>query len=949
MEKAAKEAIEALPLEERRNRVFSPDVMLTEERGWLVVEGNASAAEGSSLWLEENPLIIDAYVSHMTKRDPMHVKFIRDLLHDRLKSSRQGHRGQVAKDMAREKPLEGILHPQYELDTDELAESETPAAPPSTAETVAPTAPATTETTTPTTTKPPSEAAATPSPAPKLSRKDMQKKEEAETSQKVIRRIQHEFDSNGTFSHVKALLHRMNTKLDDNHKIAIAREVGAGEHTSGSEAWLAVEEKVLNDYARKKNKRLAGVNVAEPDVPTGADPQHLAEDEAQQRSADPYNTERRRQVDFARDQAEREDLNRAVERRRAGEQFKRDQQTSSPSGGEDERQRNFDPNEEYTRQERFRRRNEVRLSTDWSESDHPRQPKGSSHGGEFKKRRGSAYGITTVKLGRLKVTYSLRGNRRIKGGLKLHNYQQEDIHSCGFVAALTIARYFKPGTDAKKVLDAVRPSVNHGVDRFNLLASLKKLGIRAKFKRDLTVNDLRRYVARGIPVIVSVWPEDWFSDHWTVVQGFDRKRVFLTNHSSLPVKFFRKQWSDMDMRGQGDSGEGIVCFPPLPKKKRKGGKALSEGAGYGNSGEGGTATATAKPTQPSKPQSTYRPIQRDNTTTYEGVPLSHAKNISREEADSAIQRHDNMTLIQGSNLPNRNLPNETRPELNEHQRGALQKYSYLNDGPLNRKLRGNEDWHHDPKTGKEVPYGEEFYNRMHEHLQSAFAQAKPMKHPVRVVRGMNFGPDREKEHAEFISKMQHAAEHGKQVGFNGYTSTTRPNGLMYHLGMQTGVRKPFQGNVTYKIDATHGLDMQPHSQLTGEGEFLLPHGARFNVHKVEQVGGGHHIHLKQIPPNEHHGEENPIMFSIPQPPLEENPNSADSEHNADEFDVRTDHNAKHHDRLRELWRRSHHIRNKWMDDGIGHVIFLDEGGADVGLSTDAQGHEHKGRGPGGGQ
>ena len=146
--------------------------------------------------------------------------------------------------------------------------------------------------------------------------------------------------------------------------------------------------------------------------------------------------------------------------------------------------------------------------------------------------------------------------------LDIWNYAQQDGYSCGYVAALSVVHYYDPNVSAREVRRVVRPNPNWGVDRHKLVKALVKLGVDAELRTDLTIDVLREYVERGIPVIVSVWPEDWYSDHWTVVQGFRGDSVYLTNHWKLPVKYFLQEWSDMDMRGRGGSSEGIVCYPP---------------------------------------------------------------------------------------------------------------------------------------------------------------------------------------------------------------------------------------------------------------------------------------------------------------------------------------------------------------------------------------------------
>ena len=80
MAKAAQDAIDAFPSSAKNGQVYAPDIVRTAD-GYRVVEANPAEKTGSSGYLQNNPFIMDAYVSHVTGRDPAHVKFLRDLLH----------------------------------------------------------------------------------------------------------------------------------------------------------------------------------------------------------------------------------------------------------------------------------------------------------------------------------------------------------------------------------------------------------------------------------------------------------------------------------------------------------------------------------------------------------------------------------------------------------------------------------------------------------------------------------------------------------------------------------------------------------------------------------------------------------------------------------------------------------------------------------------------------
>jgi hypothetical protein len=79
MEKAAQDIVNRLPAHARQNQVYAPDVMKTPD-GYKVVELNPQGDAAGSGYLTDNHFTIDSYVSHLTGREPAHVRFIRKLL-----------------------------------------------------------------------------------------------------------------------------------------------------------------------------------------------------------------------------------------------------------------------------------------------------------------------------------------------------------------------------------------------------------------------------------------------------------------------------------------------------------------------------------------------------------------------------------------------------------------------------------------------------------------------------------------------------------------------------------------------------------------------------------------------------------------------------------------------------------------------------------------------------
>ncbi len=97
MQKAAVDAINAMPESDRQGHVFAPDVMLSN-KGYRVVEANPEAWDGGSQWLESNPFAIDAYVSSVLGREPAHVRFIRRLLSEEKQRKALALRRVIQKD-----------------------------------------------------------------------------------------------------------------------------------------------------------------------------------------------------------------------------------------------------------------------------------------------------------------------------------------------------------------------------------------------------------------------------------------------------------------------------------------------------------------------------------------------------------------------------------------------------------------------------------------------------------------------------------------------------------------------------------------------------------------------------------------------------------------------------------------------------------------------------------
>ncbi len=109
---------------------------------------------------------------------------------------------------------------------------------------------------------------------------------------------------------------------------------------------------------------------------------------------------------------------------------------------------------------------------------------------------------------------------------------QIDEHSCGFLAALTVVRYYDPSVPTRDVLEALMPSPTRGCSQQEMIRALKRFEIKARYFERLSWGALRGLADGGSCIIVTVQPEEWVSDHWTVVRGIEEwpeKTVILSN------------------------------------------------------------------------------------------------------------------------------------------------------------------------------------------------------------------------------------------------------------------------------------------------------------------------------------------------------------------------------------------------------------------------------------
>jgi ADP-ribosyltransferase exoenzyme/Phage Mu protein F like protein len=275
---------------------------------------------------------------------------------------------------------------------------------------------------------------------------------------------------------------------------------------------------------------------------------------------------------------------------------------------------------------------------------------------------------------------------------------------------------------------------------------------------------------------------------------------------SSPVKKLPDNLKSPEIKHQPQSpGPGWVEAGVGPK----GGKAWRF--------EGRQQTPTQQPVQqtPAQQPAAKQPVSKDtfaepkppkSVTSIEPAPTPQPVQADwRQEPTTERWRADKEIAKQEGHVPNKLLPNESRPQLTSDEMQALADYSETQDIIYNAHLRRGEALPEESAAGLKT-------------MKNIFAKTKPLASPVAVYRGMEIrNPD---DLQTFIAKVAKAGKEGTVAEWGGYMSTsTRRTGAM-------------GGNVQMRILAKNGIDMKPYSTLAHQDEFLLDHNSKFKIKSV---------------------------------------------------------------------------------------------------------------------
>ena len=123
---------------------------------------------------------------------------------------------------------------------------------------------------------------------------------------------------------------------------------------------------------------------------------------------------------------------------------------------------------------------------------------------------------------------------------------------CGPASLKMVLDFYGVSASESEIAKIAGATKEKGISKEGLIKAAKHFGFQVFLKKKSSINDLRYFIKKKIPVIV-----DWFFEddgHYSVVVDIDKKSVFLMDPSlkkgvrKMPIEKFLRVW--FDFRGK---------------------------------------------------------------------------------------------------------------------------------------------------------------------------------------------------------------------------------------------------------------------------------------------------------------------------------------------------------------------------------------------------------------
>lgn len=160
--------------------------------------------------------------------------------------------------------------------------------------------------------------------------------------------------------------------------------------------------------------------------------------------------------------------------------------------------------------------------------------------------------------------------------------RQSHNYDCGAAALRSIAQFFGVGPDKEdRFIELCKTTKTEGTHPDDIMRVARAFGLKVEAYEHLSLQDLFKYITKGIPVICAIqaWgdEEDYpkmKDGHYVVAIGFDDQFVYFEDPSILKTrghlthKKFMNRWYDVDRYDRALYQFGIAIWGKKPEETR---------------------------------------------------------------------------------------------------------------------------------------------------------------------------------------------------------------------------------------------------------------------------------------------------------------------------------------------------------------------------------------------
>ena len=112
---------------------------------------------------------------------------------------------------------------------------------------------------------------------------------------------------------------------------------------------------------------------------------------------------------------------------------------------------------------------------------------------------------------------------------------QLDSFSCGAYCSHMILKYYKRNLSVEQIKRKLKTNKD-GTDEKALMNLFKREGLTVSIKWNASLNDIKKAVNEGYPILISMYE----GDHWCVMYGYSQNGIFVLDPA---LKHFFNEWN----------------------------------------------------------------------------------------------------------------------------------------------------------------------------------------------------------------------------------------------------------------------------------------------------------------------------------------------------------------------------------------------------------------------